>query len=566
MLKPAKVIDIELSRPLRPVDNLDDYRSVQALVRLHGTPLGYAVVPVRNGVCRPGDLLNAILEKCSPSIIRHLLCEAVAAGLSPEAFDLNCLFRNGFQEKRAAPAGSSDRQPLFTVAVCTRDNTSLLDSCLESLNCIDYPNLDILVIDNAPGSDSTERLVRSKYRNMRYICEHRPGLDWARNRAIQEAKGEVIAYTDDDVVVDRSWISALADLFSENPEVKAVTGLVVPYELETGAQELFEEYGGFGRGFERKWVRADPGVRSATLYGGSGKFGTGANMAFRRSLFDAIGCFDPALDVGTVTNGGGDLDIFFRVLKEGYTLVYEPCAIVRHRHRRDYGGLHKQLTNWGTGFFSCLMRNAIAYPDERPAFIRLGLRRFRKKIRSVLASFLRANRLHKYHLAELRGSCSGLFRYFQARSAAEKIRDAGPALSVMTALRKASIRPDYKHRMHTAVRNIEISCPLSPLTDVSDYKSVQVIVTWKGKPLGALQLETLGQPIGPARLCEAIVDCLGLRLLDTDQTRSINALTVEEFSTLRQCLLQKNGSDGTEARNPGEAIPSKLHALHDEAV
>jgi hypothetical protein len=159
----------------------------------------------------------------------------------------------------------------------------------------------------------------------------------------------------------------------------------VPYEVETEAQELFEQYGGFGRGFERKWVGVDAAsnIKLATLHGGTGKFGTGANMAYRRTLFDEIGYFDPALDVGTVTNGGGDLDMFFRVLKEGHMLVYEPGAIVRHCHRRNYAQLHAQLTNWGIGFFSHLTRNALAYPDERAAFIRLGLWWFSKKIRSV---------------------------------------------------------------------------------------------------------------------------------------------------------------------------------------
>ena len=73
-------------------------------------------------------------------------------------------------------------------------------------------------------------------------------------------------------------------------------------------------------------------------------------MAYHHSLFDRIGGFDPALDVGTVTNGGGDLEMFFRVLQEGQTLVYEPSALVRHRHRRDYAQLRTQITNFGIGF------------------------------------------------------------------------------------------------------------------------------------------------------------------------------------------------------------------------
>src|SRR5204863_5692018 len=139
------------------------------------------------------------------------------------------------------------------------------------------------------------------------------------------------------------------------------------------AQQLFEDYGGFGRGCTRRWFRAPRNGPVALAHGGSGKFGTGANMAFRRRVFDAIGGFDPALDVGTPTNGGGDLEMFFRVLKAGHTLVYEPAAIVRHRHRRSSAELRRQIANNGVGFFSYLVRTATAFPDERVAVLRLGI-------------------------------------------------------------------------------------------------------------------------------------------------------------------------------------------------
>ena len=150
-----------------------------------------------------------------------------------------------------------DLLPLVTVAVCTRDRTAQLAGCLDSLGRLDYPALDVLVVDNAPSDPATARLVGERYPQVRYVCEPRPGLNWARNRAIAEARGEIIAYTDDDVVVDPGWVRALAHVFAQHPEVMAVTGLVVPYELETEAQMFFERYGGFGRGFERKWYPVD---------------------------------------------------------------------------------------------------------------------------------------------------------------------------------------------------------------------------------------------------------------------------------------------------------------------
>jgi O-antigen biosynthesis protein len=281
-------------------------------------------------------------------------------------------------------------------------------------------------------------LVRARYPQVRYVCEPRPGLNWARNRAIAEARGEIIAYTDDDVVVDRGWVRALAGVFAEEAGVMAVTGLVVPLELETEAQLLFEQYGGFGRGFERKWYRADgeSGERAATRHGGTGKFGTGANMAFRRNLFARIGGFDPALDVGTVTNGGGDLEMFFRVLQEGHTLVYEPSALVRHRHRRDYAQLRRQITDFGVGFYAYLVRSAMTYRDERWALIRLGLwQLWWWNIRRLFISFVHPGRLPRDLIfAELRGSLMGLGRYQKARRMSARIarsfqsRHAAPAV------------------------------------------------------------------------------------------------------------------------------------------
>ena len=96
-------------------------------------------------------------------------------------------------------------------------------------------------------------------------------------------------------------------------------------------------------------------------------------MAYRRRVFATIGEFDPALDVGTVTQGGGDLDMFFRVMQHGLVLVYEPAAIVRHRHRRTQGGVHRQLVGWGSGFYAYLARNAAMQPRARAAIVRFGL-------------------------------------------------------------------------------------------------------------------------------------------------------------------------------------------------
>jgi GT2 family glycosyltransferase len=278
------------------------------------------------------------------------------------------------------------------------------------------------VVDNAPSSEATRVLVEDRGSRVRYVREARPGLDWARNRAIAEATGEVIAFTDDDVEVDPGWIRALAAAFGTDETVAAVTGLVLPAELETHAQVLFERYRSFGRGFAPRRVAPGTGGPLAHRYGAAGDYGTGANMAFRRSLFGRIGPFDPALDVGTPTRGGGDLEMFFRVLKEGHALVYEPRAIVRHRHRQSMEALRRQIADHGVSFSAYLVRSAMAYPDERLGFVRLACWWYAKTAFRVLwPKASPAWALRRLGLAELRGCFVGLTRYQTAKRAAARL-------------------------------------------------------------------------------------------------------------------------------------------------
>jgi len=136
-------------------------------------------------------------------------------------------------------------------------------------------------------------------------------------------------------------------------------------------------------------------------------------MAFRTRFFAEHGPFDPALDVGTPASGGGDLEIFLRVLKNGHALVYEPAAIVRHRHRRTYPELRTQIANNGVGFFAYLVRTARCYPDERRHVVRLGAWwLWWWNVRRLAAALLGRGKVPiDLVLAEFKGSLVGLSRY-----------------------------------------------------------------------------------------------------------------------------------------------------------
>ena len=384
-LAPVALAEIELERPPEPFEGLGGAVAVEALVRRNGEPVGWVRLPVSGGRCPAARIREALGQLTLP------------------------------RPRPVEPAPGL----MVTVAVCTRDRTEDLAACLDSLERVDYERFEILVVDNAPSSEATRLLVERRDGRVRYTREPRPGLDWARNRAIAEANGEVIAFTDDDVCVDPGWIRALVAAFGTDEAVSAVTGLVLPAELETEAQVLFERYRSFGRGFEHRRIAPDPRGPLAHRYGAAGDYGTGANMAFRRTLFARIGGFDPALDVGTPTRGGGDLDMFFRVLKEGDVLVYEPRATVRHRHRRSLEALRSQIADHGVSFSSYIVRSIMAYPDERLAFARLACWWWAKTgFRVLWPKASPAWALRLLGLAELRGCIVGLTRYPRARRAA----------------------------------------------------------------------------------------------------------------------------------------------------
>ncbi len=500
MFSPVKVVDVELSPQVSDLEGLDGYDLVQALVRLHGSPIGYVTLRPVNGRCEREEIWDAVVEQHLNALLHHLVADALAEPGSHELSvdDLG----------RVAHPAPSWAPPVVTVAVCTRDRPADLAACLDAIATLAYPALDVVVVDNAPRSDETRRVVAA-HAGVRYACEPRPGLDWARNKATAEARGEIVAFTDDDVVVDPGWVSALAGTFAEDPDVMAVTGLVVPHELDTEAQMLFERSGGFGRGVHRRWFAArDAGAPIAWHLGGAGFFGTGANMAFRRRLFVEVGDFDPALDVGTVTEGGGDLDMFFRVLKAGYTLSYEPDAIVRHRHRREYARLRAQLRSNGIGLFAYFAREARVHRDERASFRRLGLWWLVSwHLRRLAISVTNPTFFPKdLILAELGGSLRGPGRYREARRAAE-------ALGAAPLARRPAPAATPRVPWSVAVRTVDASRPIEALADVDRHDIVKLVVTWQGRPIGSVDLPNRRRRVSAERVRDAVA-WFGMKLVE----------------------------------------------------
>jgi hypothetical protein len=169
------------------------------------------------------------------------------------------------------------------------------------------------------------------------------------------------------------WIEKLVAPFAES-SVGIVTGNVFPAELETTPQILFEAYGGLGRGFERREVNLNWFNQFRTAVP-TWELGATANAAFRSTVFSNpnVGLLDEALGAGTPTGCSEDTYLFYKALKAGYTLVYEPAAYVWHKHRSSIKGLRRQIYNYSKGHVAYHLITLARDHDKR-ALVRLLIR------------------------------------------------------------------------------------------------------------------------------------------------------------------------------------------------
>lgn len=267
--------------------------------------------------------------------------------------------------------------PSITAVICTHGRPESLPLALESLTRQEYPRIRILVIDNAPTDETTRRLVAelSIDHDISYAIEPRKGLSWARNRAVELADGEVIAWVDDDERADRWWASEIARGFVEIPGADGVTGTVAPSELETPSQMFFEQYASVRRrrGFTRDVFSPATRWKQSPLYP-LPPFGIGGNMAFKRRALEDIGGFDNALGPGMLTQNADDIAAISGVLLAGGTIVYQPSAVVYHRNRRDGEVLRDLFVDtdegWERSIRACCFAGRVAFSSCFVSFLR----------------------------------------------------------------------------------------------------------------------------------------------------------------------------------------------------
>lgn len=416
---------LNLAEPLPDLTPIPAQQGLYLVVWWHEIPLGHLELPAWQLPLSARDLYRHILPVITPTVGSYLLPAGFRAPL-PGAFGdwyqeqtvdfatlmavrqpLQQLWQD-WQTRVAAQAAMS-----LSVIICTRDRPTSLARCLRSLQTLVNPPTEILVVDNAPTSPATAQLV-AEFPGIRYLQEPQPGLSMARNAGLRAATGSLIAFTDDDVEVHPHWVAHLRAAFCQ-PEVMAVTGLIIPAKLETEAEQVFQ-LGSTGFGWGYRPLRFDRHFFAEMKPFGVPvwRIGAGANMAFRRQIFDEVGMFDPRLGAGAA-GCSEDSEFWYRVLAAGWVCCYEPAAVVYHHHRADLSSLNQQMYAYMRGHVAALLVQAEMpghWGNLRRLFVALP-RYYAKRL--ILGCLHRFQGVYRTVLAEISGCFQGVIFYLGQR-------------------------------------------------------------------------------------------------------------------------------------------------------
>jgi len=214
--------------------------------------------------------------------------------------------------------------PRISVVVCTHNGSRTLRDCCEGLAKLDYPDFEVIVVDDGSSDHSADIAEQYPFRVMR--MEHR-GLSHARNTGLAAASGEIVAYLDDDAWPDPDWLRYLAEVFTRSDHVGVGGPNLSPPEDGETAQ----------------CISNSPGNPSHVLITDEeADHIPGCNMAFRKAALEAVDGFDLRF-----RTAGDDVDVCWRLREQGGTLGFSPAAVVWHHRRASVPAYLRQQRGYG---------------------------------------------------------------------------------------------------------------------------------------------------------------------------------------------------------------------------
>ena len=299
-----------------------------------------------------------------------------------------------------------------SVAVSTMHRADALSRCLVAIGRGRVQPREIVVVDQS-NDDGSERAVRDLAAAglpLRYERMEPRGLGASQNVAVRLASSTFVAVTDDDCIVDERWLEVVMRSFASDPALDVVTGRVLALPAEG----------------DRTWpVSLRESATRALFHGRAAPWdvGSGNNFTVRRATFLRIGGCDERLGPGSPAKGGVDMDLFYRLLRAGARIRYEPDAIVRHE-RQDYAARLARRPMYGHGMGAMV---TLHLRDGDSGAVRLFTAWTALRLRLLARATLRRDgRAAREELVMLRSTIAGLGHGLGAAGAAP-IPDRAPA-------------------------------------------------------------------------------------------------------------------------------------------
>ena len=301
-----------------------------------------------------------------------------------------------------------------SVVVSTRHRPRLLARCLDSLASLEHPSYEVIVVDNTPGEREVQQLAAAA--GSRYLIESRVGMSRARNTGARAARGDIIAYIDDDAIAEPSWLGAHAAALAD-PALTATTGRVLPTSLDAPAAQAYAAIGGYDLG--EVPFRVDRRTKAWFEMANFGGVGTGTNIAFRRNVFDAGWGFRESLGPGGGIPGEEHY-AFFTLIRDGHAIAYVPDAIVRHEFPTTSTALRRRRFRILQGAVAYMAMLLVEEPEFRSRTIRYMWEAMRGKRRTWRGSREDERFARRSHL--FAAVCGGLRWYMRSRLEAARAR------------------------------------------------------------------------------------------------------------------------------------------------
>lgn len=311
--------------------------------------------------------------------------------------------------------GTKNKKISLIVATVNKDgNLNNLLQSLKHTKILSQKDIQVIIVDNSQGNNEVKN-VCNKY-NVTYIRQPIPGKSRSVNEGIKQAKGRYLAFTDDDVVIkDPDWLTKLHQHYISDNKIGYVSGNVLAQNTTKSCQIIWERKGGLSKGTTKKvWRRneLDKKYKYKFVPWPINDIAAGANCMIPKEVINKVGLISEFLDPGAPIPHGATLEIVYRIIREGYDVLYDPKISVYHKHPSSSKLLRQKLYTYGVGNSSYQLLIFSKYKDYRSLYWGLlghNLYVLKNSIKSLFGKYPLP---FTYTIYSLFGSIAGTFIYY----------------------------------------------------------------------------------------------------------------------------------------------------------